>query len=139
MTQTLAMTGFNQESFDHLMASRDEPAWLQDQRKAAWDVFCQQDLPHQKEEEWIRTDIRLFKLDKFGIPAESNGASATPLLSEGVVLGGEASSVNGVSGGVTLQQKWIDKGVVYCTLEEDAQKHGDLLQKYLHTHPDMIL
>ena len=138
MTQTLSTTGFTQEAFDQLLASREgEPDWLTDQRQAAWKVFCEQELPHQKEEEWIRTDIRLFKLDKFGIPNEvSTGDAATPLLSEGVALGGSGSSINGQSIGASLESKWAAKGVIYCTLEEAAREHGDLLKQYLHTAVD---
>ena len=97
MTQTLSPTGFSQEAFDQLLAGRDEPSWLTDQRKAAWQTFCEQDLPHQKEEEWMRTDIRLFRLDKFGIPSSGDGTAATPLLNQGVELGGTGTSINGVS------------------------------------------
>lgn len=135
MTQTLT-TGFSQEAFDQLLSSRDEPSWLTEQRKAAWETFCKQDLPHQKEEEWMRTDIRLFNLDRFGIPAEAANASATALLSDGVELGGSGASINGISSGVTLEQKWADKGVIYCTLEEAAREHGELLQQYLNTVVD---
>ncbi len=136
MTQTLATTGFSQEAFDQLLASRDEPGWLTDQRKAAWKTFCEQSIPHQKEEEWMRTDIRLFKLDKFGIPTDGTGDAATPLLNEGVELGGSGSSINGVSKGIQLESKWADKGVIFCSLEEAAREHGDLLKQYLNTVVD---
>ena len=99
MTQTLSTTGFTQEAFDQLLARRDEPAWLTEQRQAAWKTFCERDLPSQKEEEWMRTDIRLFKLDKFGIPVEAGGDSAKALLDNGVELGGSGSSINGISTG----------------------------------------
>lgn len=133
MTQTLSTTGFTQEAFDQLIAARDEPGWLLDQRRSAWETFCRQQLPHQKEEEWIRTDIRLFKLDKFGIPAEAGGDAASPLLSAGVDLGGSSCSLNGISAGVQLDKKWSDQGVVFCSLEEAAREHGELLQQHLHT------
>ena len=134
--QTLT-TGFTQEAFDQLLASRDEPSWLTDQRRAAWKTFCERDLPHQKEEEWMRTDIRLFKLDHFSLPTDAtNAASASALLSDGVELGGSGASINGISTGVKLEQKWADKGVIYCTLEEAAREHGELLQKYLNTVVD---
>ncbi len=136
MTQTLSSTGFTQEAFDQLLASRDEPAWLTEQRRAAWKTFCERDLPSQKEEEWMRTDIRLFKLDKFGIPVEASGDSAKALLDNGVELGGSGSSINGISTGIQLEQKWADKGVIFCSLEEAAREHSDLLQQYLNTVVD---
>ena len=54
---------------------RDEPSWLKEQRLAAWKTFCMQDLPHQKEEEWMRTDIRAFQLDAYGLPAKKGSGT----------------------------------------------------------------
>ena len=110
MTQTLTPAGFTQDTFDHFLASRDEPSWLIDQRREAWAAFQRQELPSQKEEEWMRTDIRLFKLNRFGMPAEIEGAcAATPLLSEGVELGGAGSSINGLPCGIELDPRWASK------------------------------
>lgn len=136
MTQALTQSGFHQDAFDQLIASRDEPQWLTDQRNAAWTTFCDLHLPSQKEEEWMRTDIRLFKLDNFGIPGASSGIDATPLLSNGVELGGSGTSFNGQSRSITLDQKWVDKGVIYCSLEEAVREHSDLLKQYFNTVVD---
>ena len=135
MTQTLTQTaGFTQEAFDRFLTSRDEPAWLTRQRQAAWATFRERDLPNQREEEWMRTDIRLFKLDCYGIPLDRFEArSATPLLSEGVELAGAGASVNGVRGATQLDSKWADKGVIFTSLEDAARDHGELLERYLHT------
>lgn len=137
MTQTLSQTGFTDSAFDQLLGSRDEPGWLTEQRRTAWQTFCERELPKQKEEEWMRTDIRLFKLDKYGIPnGQVQGQAATPLLSQGVELGGSASALNGASTGVQLNAKWANKGVVFCSLDEAAREHSDLLRQYLHTAVD---
>ena len=47
-------------------------------------------MPARNDEEWVRTDIRLFKLDRFGFPTGSAPAGDMPraLLAEGVALGG---------------------------------------------------
>jgi len=82
----------------------------------------------------MRTDIRLFKLEQYGIPSDNvSGTAATPLLSEGVQLGGSASCVNGATVGIQLDSKWSEKGVIFTTLEEAARDHSDLLKQYLHT------
>jgi Fe-S cluster assembly protein SufD len=134
MTQTLSPAGFTQETFDHFLASRDEPGWLTDQRREAWATFQDQALPSQKEEEWMRTDIRLLKLDRFGMPTEVEGASpAKPLLSVGVELGGSGSSLNGLPCGIELNPRWAAKGVIFTSLEQAARDHGELVQRYLHT------
>ena len=66
MPESTLPMGFTQEAFDAFMASRDEPGWLTDLRHSAWKHFSELPMPSQRDEEWMRTDIRLFRLDKFG-------------------------------------------------------------------------
>ncbi len=83
--------GFTAEAFDAFLASRDEPAWLTERRRAAWQLFEELPMPSRSDEEWMRTDIRLFRLDRFGFPSDGATAAAPPataLLREGVELGG---------------------------------------------------
>ena len=134
MTQTLSSPGFTQESFDQFLNTRDEPSWLTQQRKEIWHSYCQHSFPTQREEEWMRTDIRLFKLDRYSFPPESpTGSSATPLLSEGVAVGGASRAINGAAAGTQLQSQWAKQGVIFTTLEVAAREHSDLVQQYLHT------
>lgn len=134
MTQATAL-GFSQEAFDQFLDSRGEPGWLLDLRRAAWRAFSQLEWPNRRAEEWIRTDIRLFKLDKFSLPLESAGPTevAPPLLSEGVALGGHTTALNGRSIESRLDPKWAAKGVLFGSLDELVIEHGDLLRPHLLT------
>ena len=90
MSTAIASTGFSQEAFDAFLSERDEPGWLSDMRRAAWHRFQDLPMPSVRDEEWMRTDIRLFKLDRFGLATPSITApSALPhaLLAAGVELG----------------------------------------------------
>ena len=79
MSIAIASTGFSQQAFDAFLAARDEPAWLTDMRRAAWRRFQDLPMPSVRDEEWMRTDIRLFKLDRYGLPIPSITApSALP-------------------------------------------------------------
>ena len=133
MSQSTAeMTAFTPEGFEAFLDSRDEPGWLSDQRRQAWRTYCERDLPHRREEEWMRTNIRYFKLEEYGIPSgDGSGDAATPLLTEGVNLGGQNSSINGVSKSSKIQEQWSEKGVIFGNLAEVAREHSDLVQKYL--------
>ena len=71
MPSTLKQTSFTQETFDEFLAGRDEPDWLIENRRAAWQAFQELPLPSRADEEWMRTDIRLFRLDKFAPPTSS--------------------------------------------------------------------
>ena len=72
MTETIA-TGITQEAFEAFLSSRLEPRWLTDLRRNAWKAFQDLPLPHDQppgpqQEEWRRTDIRRFHLEKFPLP-----------------------------------------------------------------------
>ena len=140
MANTLTETGFSQESFDAFNEGRNEPAWLTERRNAAWAKFSQMDWPARNAEEWIRTDIRLFKLDKFNLPigdATATVDDAPPaLLTTGVELGGYAASFDSRSVASHIESKWSDKGVIFGSLEKLVSEHSDLVEKYLMSSID---
>ena len=47
-----------------------------DMRRKAWARFQDLPMPSVRDEEWMRTDIRLFKLDRFELPEPAADASA---------------------------------------------------------------
>lgn len=132
MSSTLAPAGFSQETFDAFMAARDEPSWLSDLRSAAWSRFNELEMPTSRDEEWMRTDIRLFKLDRYS-PATELAEIELPraLLAEGVELGGQCVAVDSISSTSQLADKWSDKGVLFGSFDKLVAEHGDLLRPYL--------
>jgi len=91
----------------------------------------------------MRTDLRLFKLDRFGLPVVSprkmpadsdrNGVSPMPptVLAQGVDLGGHASSLDGRPCQIELDAKWTDQGVLFGSLDALIAEHGQQLRPYL--------
>lgn len=130
---SLPATGFNQEVFDAFLASRDEPAWLTDRRVAAWKQFQSLGMPSTRDEEWMRTDIRLFKFDRFTPFAEIDSPSHLPtgLLAEGVQLAGQSVSLNSQSQQGDLTESWSKKGVFFGSLDALIAEHGDLLRPFI--------
>ncbi len=132
MTEMTVTTGFAQEAFDAFLQTRNEPDWLTELRRNAWQTFCEKELPSRREEEWMRTDIRLFKLGKYGIPSgDGIGDHGTPVLSEGVSLGGSTSSLNGISNTASISDDWAAKGVIFMNLSDAVVEHSDLLREHL--------
>lgn len=133
------MLPFNSEGFDLFMQSREEPQWLTEIRQQAWQRFENSQWPTKREEEWMRTDIRLFKLEKFNLPATTAQATVNaeasglvPVLNAGVELGGSATSCDGGScGAAKIDQDLIDKGVIFGNISDLLAEHGDLIKKYL--------
>ncbi|MCA9235985.1 MAG: Fe-S cluster assembly protein SufD [Planctomycetales bacterium] len=130
---TLTSAGFTRESFEAFLAQRDEPGWLCDLRRSAWEQFESLPMPARSDEEWMRTDIRLFRLDRFSTPGEASatGKLPTALLRAGVELSGRASSLNSQPVETSLSDELAAKGVLFGSLDELVGEHGDLLRPFV--------
>jgi Fe-S cluster assembly protein SufD len=126
-------TGFNQEVFDSFLAGRDEPGWLTDRRVAAWEQFQSLGMPSTRDEEWMRTDIRLFKFERFTPFADVEVPTLQPtgLLAEGVQLAGHTLSLDSRSQESEIAADWSKKGVLFGSLDSLISEHGDLLRPYI--------
>jgi Fe-S cluster assembly protein SufD len=133
MTTAIAATGFTQEAFDAFLAARDEPGWLTDLRLKAWRRFNELSMPSSHDEEWMRTDIRLFKLDRFHVPDSTPHESPDfphALLAAGVELGGRTVSVDSRSVLGELDPQLAKQGVLFGSLGRLVAEHGDLLRPF---------
>jgi Fe-S cluster assembly protein SufD len=132
MPSTLASTGFTPAAFDAFLASRNEPGWLSDIRRAAWGRFQDVPMPARNDEEWSRTDIRLFKLDRYRLPDALPTPTETPsgLLSQSVALGGQTTTVDSAAAESTVSDRWAAKGVLFGAIEKLVAEHGDLLRPF---------
>lgn len=136
MPATLTPSAFDQQSFEEFLHARKEPAWSIQQRREAWQSFCEKEWPQRSEEEWIRTDIRLFKLNQYSLPtlAGAGSAAASPsqaVLTDGVSLAGDTTALNSRPTGSRIAAKWAEKGVLFGSLDELINTHGDLIRKHL--------
>jgi Fe-S cluster assembly protein SufD len=133
MMETTTSLSFTQDGFEAFTSSRDEPGWLTDLRNAAWKKCNELSWPARNDEEWIRTDIRQFKLDRYSLPLESPKpeTTATALLREGVELGGACTSLDSQKLNSFAADKWVQKGVVFGSFDDVVRSHGDLIQPYL--------
>ncbi len=139
MTATGTWPAFDERGFRNFLDSRNEPGWMTEQRSAAWQVFQQLEWPNRRQEEWIRTDIRLFKLDAYGLPAELGEDQMRlpePELGRGVELGGLSTTWNSQPSGSRLEPPWAERGVLFGSLDGLLANHGDLLQPYFQQAPD---
>ena len=133
MAHTLAPTGFTHDTFEAFLARREEPAWLIEQRRRAWQIFESLELPRRDEEEWRRTDVRLLRLQKFSPPGEapSDASSPTATLTQGVSLGGHVASLDSLPTASQLDEKWLRQGVLFGNLEQLANEHPAVVQSRL--------
>ncbi len=129
----ITQTGFTDETFERFLAGRDEPDWLRDMRAESWRKFNELPLPSQRDEEWMRTDIRLLRLDKFGLPGDAPGDATVPpgLLTHGVELGGHTVALDSRPQAAQLADKWAKRGVLFGSLDELVREHGEVVRKHL--------
>ncbi len=136
MTSTVPKTGFTRETFDAFLAARQEPDWLTDGRRAAWQVFQDMPLPGRGDEEWMRTDIRLLRLDKFSLPGEIPATVDTSslrqsLLAHNIALGGRTAAVDSHNVLAELNPKWAKQGVLFGSLDVLVNSHPKIVQPHL--------
>lgn len=123
-TTSLVQPGLHREAFESFLSRRQEPAWLLEARRNAFLCFEEMAWPSRRDEEWIRTDIRLFKPDHFRFPGEvESGLGAVgevplrQLLAEEVPLGGAVRSLDSLPFAQNLDADLERQGVVCCSLE----------------------
>jgi Fe-S cluster assembly protein SufD len=125
--------GFSTDSFEAYLTSRQEPAWLVEKRREAWRTFNELELPARSEEEWMRTDIRMLRMEKFGLPGELAAGATAPkaLLAHGVELAGQMTTLNSRHLSGHLDPKWASRGVVFGSLDTLVNEHSDLIRRNL--------
>lgn len=136
MATAVAATGITQTSFDAFLAARVEPPWLLDMRRKAWGRFKDLPMPSIRDEEWMRTDIRLFKLDRFELPDPAGYDVASQVvvpkavLDAGVDLAGRAVAMNSHAVKAELSPELSKQGVLFGSLGRLVKEHGDLLRPF---------
>jgi Fe-S cluster assembly protein SufD len=123
---------FDEASFDDFLETRNEPDWLKDLRRSAWQTYCSLEWPSRADEDWMRTDLRLFRLDRFAPPAGPvQPCDVTSVLAEGVTLGGSVVSSDGCLLEESISDTLAAQGVLFGSWDSMLAKHGDLLRPYL--------
>ncbi len=133
MTTATSTITFTADGFKAFLDANNDPAWLREMREKAWARFEELEWPGQKDEEWMRTDIRLFKLDKFSMPREHDGQMPASVFNEGVDLAGHCSSLDGIPISAELDADLQAKGVLFGSAQQMLAEHGDKLQKHFHS------
>ena len=121
---------FDADGFQSFIDGSGEPDWLTDIRKSAWSRFEELNWPTSREEEWMRTDIRLFKLNKYAMPTEAGSELPEALLSAGVDLAGHTKSLDGVSIASEVDPDLAAKGVIFGNARQVLAEHGDKLKPH---------
>ncbi len=134
------LAGFNQAGFDQMLDRRIDPVWITQARKDAWSAFESMGWPNPRDENWMRSDLRGFKLDRYQPIDETETQSvenAPVRLLQGVDVGGSLRSENGLVTLESLDPKYAAQGVIFGSLSRCAREHSELVKKHLHSQIDI--
>ncbi len=138
MTTTIAKNetvGFDQAGFEQFLERRIDPVWITQSRKDAWATFDSMGWPNPRDENWLRSDLRGFKLAKYRPTNETETQSvvcAPVRLLDGVDVAGSIRLENGLATAESLDPKYAAKGVVFGSLSRCTREHAELVKKHLH-------
>lgn len=107
---------------------------MSDLRRNAFEIYRELLVTELDPEEWKRVDTRAFRADKFAIPPAStvNAVAAfETLLANRAEFAGFVSHIDGGSSPASLDDDLVRQGVLYGSLTELLQTHGDVLKPHL--------
>lgn len=133
MKNVIQKTSFDEAGFQGWMETLEQPEWVREIRLEAWRDFNRLAWPSNRDEEWMRTDIRMFHLRDYALPVESRLEQVAGVLDTGVELGGKTVTVDSAVRVNELSERWAKKGVLFGPLSELLQEHGDRLRPYFMT------
>jgi len=145
---------FDASALDRLVASAPLPDWATDLRRSAFDRLLARGLPDRRDENWMRTDLRLFKPKAWG-PTAATAAAAVPegLLASAILspdlaaesyadfeasasvpgraaLAGRFASVDGHVVRAELDPALAAQGVVFGPAEAVLASHATVLRPH---------
>jgi Fe-S cluster assembly protein SufD len=138
-TASTPTSGFSEAVFASFLKARNEPAWLQERRRRAFELFRTLPWPTLRDEEWRRTDIRAFRLDQFAPP----GAGESPTEDERAAIapfweglsGSYATGIEQINANTTREADPAKLGgAVFVDLATAVTEYPELVEKYLLTH-----
>ena len=114
---------FDRAAFERLLAAATAPDWAADLRRAAADRLAGLPLPDRRQENWMRTDMRLFKPQAWPLvsPAPAQPLPAALLADALVAGGGEESAAPGRLAG---RFATLDGHVVHDELDSAVAARG---------------
>ena len=140
VTNTSALSA---EAVEALSASRNEPAWMRDKRRAAWRLSQELPMPADTDEAWRRTDLRGLDFAQYAgntQPAEAVSQReqlpaylAAQLAMPETAVGGVLVHQDGNALWQTLQADLARQGVIFCDLDTAVQQHAGLVEAHFMT------
>lgn len=131
------------EAVEALSAAKNEPAWMRDKRRAAWQLSRELPMPADTDEAWRRTDLRGLDLGHYAALLPQTGAVssreqlpaylAPHLAMPETTVGGVMAHQDGSVLWQTLEADLAAQGVIFCDLDSAVQHHAALVEEHFMT------
>ncbi len=126
--------GFDTAAFEAFLATRNEPGWVSDRRRAAFAVYQAKLGAPLNPEEWKRVDLRAFTPGQFQLGAGgASPAQFSTLLEDRTVFAGQAFHVDGAGVFDRLDERLARQGVLFGNLADLVREHREVLEPHLMT------
>jgi len=124
--------GFDATAFAAFLEARDDPGWVTDLRRAAFNVYQQQLAAPLDPEEWKRVELRPFRPDRFHILTESSSETTfRTLMQDRGNFSGAVLHVDGSSRPRTLDKKLTQQGVLFGDLSDLVKEYREIIEPHL--------
>jgi Fe-S cluster assembly protein SufD len=144
MTQNLALTGeqfgpgLGREAVERISDLKREPDWLRQRRLDAWNTYEQLPVPAPSQRDWKYTDITRLDFDRFSAFASSDADTEWETRLQGLAAGRETragllAQRDSDVAHTDLADAEIARGVIFCSLDEAAQRYPDLVREHFMT------
>ncbi|MBX3012489.1 MAG: Fe-S cluster assembly protein SufD [Caldilineaceae bacterium] len=131
--------GFTEETVRAASAAKHEPAWMLEKRLAAWQTFTALPWPKATDEDWRRTRLTGFKLERFqpfAQPSADPSSELTSQIEDELAEMDSAASLVFADGGVryrATKADLLDKEVIFTDLQSAVHEYPALVQEYFMT------
>ncbi len=136
----MASTLSNRANFDEFLARENgAPGWWLEQKRESWERFEELPMPTRKNEEWRFANVNAITLDGFTIPGPVSDGERAELRARSNALAEVAGKIvfadDHLAEHVELEQKLLEKGVIWMPLERAVVEHEELLRKHFMAQP----
>ena len=131
------------ETVEALSVAKNEPAWMRDKRRAAWQLSQELPMPADTDEAWRRTDLRGLDLGQYaGLLPPTETVShreelpaylAPHLAMPETAVGGVLVHQDGSALWQTGQSDLARQGVIFCDLDSAVRQHAELVEAHFMT------
>jgi Fe-S cluster assembly protein SufD len=129
--------GFERGAFEAFLETRNEPGWITDLRRKAFELYTERLERPLDAEEFKRVDLRAFRPDDYRLSpsAAATGSSAefATLLADRAKFAGSVTHVDGTATRAALEEKLTRAGVLFGDLTALVREHRAEIEPHLMT------